>query len=108
VGADGLHSNVRNLIFDEESKFEKYFGYYTSSFTVDNVFDDDRVFSMFNVPNKQVAVYSLNKEKTAAFFIFTSPEKIDYDFHDTENQKQILKSEFINTGWKCPELLSKI
>lgn len=108
VGADGLHSNVRNLIFGKESEFEKYFGYYTSSFTIDDFFDDGRAFSMFNVPGKQVAVYSLKGERTATFFIFTAPGKINYQYHDDENQKQILKNEFINSGWKCADLLSKI
>jgi 2-polyprenyl-6-methoxyphenol hydroxylase-like FAD-dependent oxidoreductase len=108
VGADGLHSNVRNLIFGAETQFEKYYGYYTSSFTIDDFADDGRAFSMFNVPGKQVAVYSLNVEKTATFFIFSSPEKLNYKYHDIETQKRILKNEFINAGWKCVALLSGI
>lgn len=32
AGADGLHSNVQNLVFGNEAQFEKYYGYYTSSF----------------------------------------------------------------------------
>ncbi len=108
VGADGLHSNVRKLIFGEESQFEKYYGYYTSSFTIDNFSKNGRAFSMFNIPNKQVAVYSINEEKAAALFIFTSPQKLNYEHHDIEKQKQILKNEFIDAGWKCEDLLSKI
>lgn len=108
VGADGLHSNVRSLIFGNQSQFEKYYGYYTSSFTIDNFFDEGRAFSMFNVPHKQVAVYTTNEQKSAAFFIFTSSEKLQYEYHDIGKQKQILKNEFMNVGWKCSELLSKI
>jgi 2-polyprenyl-6-methoxyphenol hydroxylase-like FAD-dependent oxidoreductase len=108
VGADGLHSNVRNLIFGEESQFEKYYGYYTSSFTMNNFSNEGRAFSMFNVPNKQVAVYTISKDKAASFFIFTSPEKLIYEHHDIEKQKQILKNEFMNAGWKCADVLSKI
>ncbi|MEO6832196.1 MAG: FAD-dependent monooxygenase [Chitinophagaceae bacterium] len=108
VGADGLHSNVRNLIFGKESQFEKYYGYYTSSFTMNNFSNEGRAFSMFNVPNKQVAVYTISKEKAASFFIFTSPEKLIYEYHDIEKQKQILKNEFMNAGWKCADFLSKI
>lgn len=108
VGADGLHSIVRKLIFGDESQFEKYYGYYTSSFTIDNFAKKGRAFSMFNVPNKQVAVYSIKEEKVASFFIFTSAEKLDYEHHDIEKQKQILKNEFLNVGWKCNDLLSKI
>lgn len=107
VGADGLHSNVRNLVFGNESLFEKYYGYYTSSFTLDNFSYPGSTFSMYNVPYKQVAVYSYN-QKTIAFFIFTSPQKLSYPHHDIAEQKQILKKEFINSGWKCRELVSQI
>jgi 2-polyprenyl-6-methoxyphenol hydroxylase-like FAD-dependent oxidoreductase len=107
VGADGLHSNVRNLVFGNESQFEKYYGYYTSSFTLNNFSYPGSTFSMYNVPYKQVAVYSYN-QKTIAFFVFTSPEKLSYSHHDIAKQKQILKTEFMNSGWRCPELISKI
>jgi 2-polyprenyl-6-methoxyphenol hydroxylase-like FAD-dependent oxidoreductase len=108
IGADGLHSNVRNLIFGNEKQFEKYYGYYTSSFTIDNFSYEGRTFSMYNVPFKQVAVYSFSGNSMAAFFVFTSPEKLIYNHNDIAKQKQILKSEFRNAGWKCPEILSKI
>lgn len=108
VGADGLHSNVRNLIFGSEDRFEKYYGYYTSSFTLNTIAPDDKAFSMCNVPGKQAAVYTYSEGSTAAFFVFRSPEKLKYDHHDTETQKQILKKEFADFGWKCPELLARI
>lgn len=108
VGADGLHSNVRSLIFGNEAPYEKYYGYYTSSFTIENFSYEGSAFSMYNVPCKQVAIYSYNENKTGAFFIFTSPEKLLYEHHDIEKQKQILENQFMNIGWKCRELLSGI
>lgn len=108
VGADGLHSNVRKLVFGNESQFEKYYGYYTSSFTIDDFSLGNHAFSMYNVPYKQVAVFSKSGNSTTTFFIFASPDKLSYQHHDIVKQKQILKSEFENSGWKCRELLSQI
>ena len=108
VGADGLHSKVRSLVFGNETQFEKYFGYYTSSYTIDDFSLGNHTFSMYNVPYKQVAVYSNSGTKTTTFFIFTSPEKLSYPYHDIGKQKQILKTEFENSGWMCPQLLSGI
>ena len=108
VGADGLHSKVRSLVFVNETQFEKYFGYYTSSYTIDDFSLGNHTFSMYNVPYKQVAVYSNSGNKTTTFFIFTSPEKLSYPYHDIGKQKQILKTEFENSGWMCPQLLSGI
>ena len=76
IGADGLHSNVRNLVFGNEAQFEKYYGYYTSSFTIQDNIYDGKAFQMYNVPCKQAAIYSTNENKTTTFFIFTSAEKL--------------------------------
>lgn len=108
LGADGLHSNVRRLVFGDEAQFEKYYGYYTSSFTIDKRILDNEAFAMYNEPYKQVAVFTRGADKTTAFFIFSSPEKLSYPHHDMQMQKQILKSVFEDCGWKCPELLAQI
>lgn len=107
VGADGLHSNVRDLVFGEEAAFEKYYGYYTASFTFENQDDTGKAFLTYNVPKKQAAIYSSHKSKSA-FFIFSSPQKLSYNHHDIEAQKEILRREFENVGWKCPDLLAEM
>lgn len=107
VGADGLHSNVRNLVFGDEAQFEKYYGYYTASYTIPNP-KGDKEFSMYNVPSKQVALYPTNENTSAVLYVFASPEKLSYNHHDIEAQKQILRNHFENIGWKCADLISKI
>jgi 2-polyprenyl-6-methoxyphenol hydroxylase-like FAD-dependent oxidoreductase len=108
VGADGLHSNVRNLVFGDESKFEKYFGYYVSSFTIENYLNDNNNFSSYNIPKKQASIYSMPGNKLATVFIFSSPQKLPLDHHDAEKQKQVLRNEFMNAGWECRALLEKM
>lgn len=108
VGADGLHSNVRSLVFGNESQFEKYYGYYVSSFTIDNYLQKNNSFLSYTVPGKQVSIYMLPGNKLAALFIFTSSQKIDYKHRDVEKQKQILKKEFGNEGWECAPLLEEL
>ena len=93
--------------FGSEAQFEKYYGYYTASFTFDNSEDTGRSFLTYNVPYKQAAIYSSGQNKSA-FFIFTSPEKLSYHHHDIEAQKQILRNEFESAGWKCADLLAKM
>ncbi|HET8963136.1 MAG TPA: FAD-dependent monooxygenase [Chitinophagales bacterium] len=108
IGADGLHSNVRKLVFGEEKKYETYLGYFTSSYTINNFSIGNNAFSMYNFPYKQVAIYSNNKNQTTTFFIFSSAEKPTYAHHDIEKQKQILRQEFENGGWKCSQLLNAL
>lgn len=108
VGADGLHSNVRHLKFGDEAQYEKYYGYYTSSFTIDDPTPDQKAFQMFNVPGKQAAIYGIGDNKLATFFIFTSPVKLPVAPHDMPAQKEILRRQFQNTGWRCADLLSRM
>ena len=108
IGEDGLHSKVRELVFGDEAAFEKYYGYYTASYTIVEGLSQGTAFSMFNRPGKQAAVYSLDGGKAATFFIFTSPSKLAYGHHDVEKQKEILRNEFQDAGWKCADLISRM
>ena len=109
IGADGLHSIVRDLVFGHESQFEKFFGYYTSSYTIAESMTDRNAFLMYNTPCRQTAIYSMDESNTTTtFFIFSSPQKKRYSHQDVEAQKQILRNEFEGVGWRCPDLLEKI
>lgn len=108
VGADGLHSNVRNLIFGDESTFEKFFGYYVSSFTTENYLKAVNSFQSYNIPDKQTSIYLLPENKLVVMFIFSSRQKLSFDHHTIEKQKQRLRIEFNNIGWECPALLEKL
>jgi 2-polyprenyl-6-methoxyphenol hydroxylase-like FAD-dependent oxidoreductase len=108
IGADGLHSNVRALIFGKETNFEKFYGYYTASFTIDNYLEDKNVFLSYTCPEKQVGIYSLKENKLAAFFLIRIPKKIVYDYHSIAQQQELLFSLFKNVKWECPSLLEKM
>jgi 2-polyprenyl-6-methoxyphenol hydroxylase-like FAD-dependent oxidoreductase len=108
VGADGLHSNVRTLVFGEESQFEKYYGYYTVSFTIENNLSNENAFISYTIPGKQANIYSLKENRLTTLFIFSSPEKLSCAHRDIHGQMQILRQEFNNAGWECASLLSKL
>src|SRR6266536_5818245 len=59
VGADGLHSIVRTLVFGDEAQFEHYFGYHFGVFTTDNYLGlDEACAQLYGVPGKQVVLRS--------------------------------------------------
>lgn len=103
IGADGLHSNVRNLKFGPEEQFEKYLGYYVASFTVDNYLKEDRIFYSYSTPGKQVSLYSLRENKLATLFVFKSEMKLALDVEE-ECGKEVLRTVYRNVGWECPRL----
>lgn len=110
VGADGLHSNVRTLVFGDETQFERYLGYQVGVFTTDNYLGlDEACMQMYGVPGKQVAVRSTRGNQTlAAYFLFKQPTQLRYDYHDVAQHKQLLTSVFAGEGWEVPRLLEKM
>jgi 2-polyprenyl-6-methoxyphenol hydroxylase-like FAD-dependent oxidoreductase len=109
IGADGLHSVVRNLAFGDEAQFERYCRHYAAVFTVENSLGLNHSALLYNVPGKLIAVLSANNtQKAMAFFAFKQPTKFSYDYHDVQQQEQLLLDAFAGVGWECPGLLEKI
>jgi len=110
VGADGLHSIVRTLVFGDEAQFERYCGYQAGVFTTDNYLGlREASIQMYGVPGKLVAVRSTRGNQVlAAFFLFKQPAKLRYDYHDVTQHKQLLAEAFADEGWEVPRLLEKM
>jgi 2-polyprenyl-6-methoxyphenol hydroxylase-like FAD-dependent oxidoreductase len=105
IGADGLHSNVRSLVFGAESRYRRDLGYYVSICTVPNHLGLDHVGRFYNEPNRTIGVYSARDNAEAkALFWFGSPP-IDYDHRDVEQQRRIVEEAFGGAGWETSTLL---
>ena len=110
VGADGLHSIVRTLVFGDEAQFERYLGYQAGVFTTDNYLGlGEASIQMYGVPGKLVAVRSTRGNQTlAAFFLFKQPTRLRFDYHDVAQHKQLLAEVFAGEGWEVPRLLEQM
>jgi 2-polyprenyl-6-methoxyphenol hydroxylase-like FAD-dependent oxidoreductase len=110
VGADGLHSNVRTLVFGDEAQFEHYFGYHFGVFTTDNYLGlDEACMQMYNVPGKVIGLRSTRGNQTLVVeFVFKQPTPLRYDHHDVAQQKQLLASVFTGKAWEVSRLMEKM
>ncbi|MGW1495404.1 FAD-dependent monooxygenase [Streptomyces sp. NPDC002402] len=105
VGADGLHSHTRRLVFGDEKRFKRHLGAYISIFTAPNDLALDRWETYHALPNKLVCAYSSGGESTAKnMFVFGAPE-LSYDYRDMAGQKKILTDVFTGDGWEIPRML---
>ncbi|MGH6839365.1 MAG: FAD-binding domain [Methylocella sp.] len=109
IGADGLHSAVRELVFGSQSHFEKYLGYTVAAFEVEGYTrKDERVYVSHGVPGKQVSRFAMRDDRTVFLFVFGTDQALRIDPHDTEAQKAGLHREFDNVGWECPKILAAL
>jgi 2-polyprenyl-6-methoxyphenol hydroxylase-like FAD-dependent oxidoreductase len=75
VGADGVHSHIRRLVFGDEPHFFRYLGYETAAFLMQpaglHVLRD--AFQTLTAPGRQVAVYPVRDGRIATLFIHRAP-----------------------------------
>ena len=107
IGADGLHSNVRNLTFGPEAQFERYLGCMVVAFVADGYRPrDELVYLTHNLPGRQVGRFSLRGNRTMFLFIFRSDHVSKLG--DVAAVKARLRHEFGDAGWECPQILAAL
>jgi len=105
VGADGLHSRVRGLVFGPESRFIGHLGLYLAVFTIPNDLELDHWQLIYVTPGKSVTVTSARGNREARAIFFFASEPLDYDHRDRGQQQDLLAAAFARTGWEVPGLL---
>ncbi len=107
VGADGLHSRVRELVFGAESKFEKDLGYRAAAFEIEGYRPrDELVYVMYTETGQQVVRFAMRDDRTMFFFTFADDGVTGIG--DVAAQKALLRKRFENSGWECPKILDAL
>ncbi|MFD6463844.1 FAD-dependent monooxygenase, partial [Streptomyces roseolus] len=108
IGADGVHSGTRRLVFGPESDFLRHMGYYISIYSIPNVLGLDHWELDYNTPGTIAGSYSgRESDQAKAIFAFAS-EPIDYDYRDAGQQRRIVADTFAGQGWEVPRLLEHL
>lgn len=106
IGAGGIHSPVRSLVFGGQEKFEKDLGYRVAAFETEGYRPrDELVYLACTAPGRMVARFTLRNDRTLFLFIFADVHRTGSDPVDVEGVKQVLNDVFGGIGWECPEIL---
>jgi 2-polyprenyl-6-methoxyphenol hydroxylase-like FAD-dependent oxidoreductase len=104
IGADGLHSNVRRLVFGPEREFERYLGCKVAACVVDGYRPrDELVYVTYSAPGRQLARFALRDDRTMFLFIF----RAERDGTGVTPKDQ-LRNEFSDAGWECRDFLAAL
>ncbi|MQY27066.1 FAD-dependent monooxygenase [Nocardia aurantia] len=105
VGADGLHSNVRRLVFGDESRFAAFTGAYLGVLSLPNTAGLDGELVIHTGVGRTAGMYGARHlDDARVLFLFRGAEPLDYDHRDVDRQKELLRSAFRGfdaevTGW---------
>lgn len=109
VGADGLHSRVRELVFGPEKSFEFPLGCHVAAFEIEGYRPRDELVSvMYGEPGRYISRFSVRDDKTLFFMVFRDEcLPAGMPLHDAA-RKLALSDVFADLGWECPQILSSL
>ncbi|MDT7788991.1 MAG: hypothetical protein QOF58_7410 [Pseudonocardiales bacterium] len=98
VGADGLHSNVRKLVFGPEQDFISHLGMNLAVFTAPNWLELDhwQTFQQGEIVGGGIMSARANAE-CRVYMGFNG--QVDFDHRDVEAQKQLIAEMFADAKW---------
>jgi 2-polyprenyl-6-methoxyphenol hydroxylase-like FAD-dependent oxidoreductase len=108
VGADGLHSNVRRLVFGPDVE-KAFIGAYLAVLTApkDRVLDGEFVGHLG--PGRMIGRYGArNLDDQRIIFLFRSEHELDYHHRDVPRQKELLRSAFAGMHPEIEEWLTEL
>jgi 2-polyprenyl-6-methoxyphenol hydroxylase-like FAD-dependent oxidoreductase len=105
VGADGLHSHVRQLAFGDESQFTRFLGYYTAAFILGEPLGPRDAFTTLSARERQVSIYPIPVDRTATFLIHKAHRVLEHISPDVAREE--LQTAYGDLGWVVPELLQR-
>ncbi|WP_146247473.1 FAD-dependent monooxygenase [Micromonospora arborensis] len=107
VGADGLHSRTRRLVFGDESRFVRHMGVWIATLSVDGLDLAPHEMLMHNAPGRALALHP-NRGNPGAAFIFRGPWEPGFNHRDTAEHKRLLTAAYSGGGWRTPEILQRV
>ncbi|WP_306215337.1 FAD-dependent monooxygenase [Actinoplanes sp. RD1] len=106
LGCDGNHSTVRRLWFGPETDYSHFLHHYTSVTVVDDTFIPSWTSRIQNTPGRTLLLNSY-ESTTDVVLVFHSDQEIPYDYHDIDEQKQIIRDRFADAGRPFTEVVGK-
>ncbi|MEV4286302.1 FAD-dependent monooxygenase [Nonomuraea bangladeshensis] len=106
LGAEGMHSRTREMVFGPEEPFHRYLGYCFAVFTMRNTFGLSHETVMWNTPGRAAALYATGDDDVHAFLTFARPEPPFDAFPNPEAQRKLVASVFADAGWEVPGMLA--
>ncbi|MBF6398715.1 FAD-dependent monooxygenase [Nocardia cyriacigeorgica] len=108
VGADGLHSALRTMVFGPHEQFVRHLGHVLAFFSVPNEFGLDRWLIEYQEAGRSAGLRPI-QDATRAMAMFSFPaEDAEVDYRDIAAQKRLLRERMDGLGWLTPRILAHL
>ncbi|MFC6937861.1 FAD-dependent monooxygenase [Actinomadura yumaensis] len=107
IGADGMHSHTREVLFGPEERFHRYLGYCFAIFTMPNTFGLSHELTLWNAPGKAAALYAVgDNDELHAFLNFHQPDPPFDALRNPDAQRDLVATVFAGAGWEVPAMVN--
>jgi 2-polyprenyl-6-methoxyphenol hydroxylase-like FAD-dependent oxidoreductase len=104
IGADGLHSRVRSLVFGQDPEFEVPLGYHIGAFETSGYGPrDDLIYISHGLPGRQISRFSMRDDRTLFLFVFR-----DEHMQGRTEPRAVLRHVFADAGWEWPLIAAEL
>ena len=95
VGADGLHSNVRRLVFGEDAGRTNFLGGYLAVQSVPKTLAHESEMVVHLGVGRLAGIYTAQPlDDARSLFMFRSKDELEYHYRDAVRQKELLRAAF--------------
>jgi len=110
IGADGLHSALRTMVFGPREQFIRHLGLVLAFYTVPNEFDLDRWLIDYQDPQtgRSAGLRPIGDVTRAMAMCSFPAADFDVDYRDIAAQKNLLRERMAGLGWKTPSILAHL
>ncbi len=107
IGADGLHSRVRRLVFGPDSDFEKSLGYHVAACQLEGYRPRDELIAISHgIPGRMITRLSLPDDRTLILFVFRDEYLNGARPVTDQDRRSAVTSVFADAGWETSNILT--
>lgn len=105
VGADGIASRVRELVFGPYESYAKFLGSYVAAFQAEHAFDLQNTFSLYEEKDRLGGFYPISNKLMDATYVFRD---VYHGFIPPEERLPLLQGKFKGCGWMLDNVLQDL
>jgi 2-polyprenyl-6-methoxyphenol hydroxylase-like FAD-dependent oxidoreductase len=105
IGADGLHSGLRRLVFGPEDQYVTRLGQCFGFFDIENRLRMDHCGMAHIDSGRTAALQAIEPDQPARASLFLNDPEVQFDYRDTEANKRLFAQRFAGMGWEVPRIL---
>jgi 2-polyprenyl-6-methoxyphenol hydroxylase-like FAD-dependent oxidoreductase len=105
IGADGIHSNIRRLVFGPETSFARYLGYHVAAFSLPLAQEVSKRVVIYEEPDRVAWFHDLSGDRMVAMLVFRTA---DLGHVPVVERLPLLRKCYAGAGWITERALREL